>query len=221
MVRLEPPRQDVVLSLKRFVYVVALLVIGCESGFAPSANSPAIGTPKTSPSALLVFTTWVPDPKVTDGPEPGYKPALTGLTGNDVQSASAGTDGSGNTWLVKIFFTPRGANLFAHLTRDNVAACPNDSKAARYCAQRHLGIWLELTQADIDNWEDPTYTAKVSQTYDLGCLMHLSSTTVCSKLVSDPITLEEIASGNAAIVCACTQHGANELAAAINSMRRS
>src|SRR5947199_9289301 len=29
----------------------------------------------------LVYTKWVPDAKVTAGPQPGYKPALTGLTG--------------------------------------------------------------------------------------------------------------------------------------------
>ena len=28
----------------------------------------------------LVYTKWVPNSKVTSGPEPGYKPALTGLT---------------------------------------------------------------------------------------------------------------------------------------------
>ncbi|HYM97242.1 MAG TPA: hypothetical protein VET26_08075, partial [Candidatus Sulfotelmatobacter sp.] len=36
----------------------------------------------------LVYTKWVPDSKVTNGPEPGYKPAFVGLTGDDISSAN-------------------------------------------------------------------------------------------------------------------------------------
>jgi preprotein translocase subunit SecD len=156
-----------------------------------------------------VFTTWVADAKVTNGPEPGYRPALTGLTGHDIQSASPIADSTGTAWFIKVSFTQRGATLFAKVTRDNVAACPSA------CAERHLAIWLDLTQADTANWDDPTYTAKVSQPYDLGCLAHLSSTTVCPKFLSDPITLQEITGGNAVIGCSCTQQAAGELATAI------
>ena len=47
----------------------------------------------------LVYTSWVPDAKVTGGPEPGYKPKLTGLTGDDITSASPNinTDGTANS----------------------------------------------------------------------------------------------------------------------------
>lgn len=119
---------------------------------------------------------------------------------------------------MNISFTPRGATLFAKLTRDNVAACSSGPMNAT-CAQRHLGIWLDLTQADIDNWTEPTYAAKVSQPYDLACLTQASPATVCPKFVTNPITLQEITGGHAQIGCPCTQQSANELAAAINSER--
>src|SRR5258707_3680883 len=43
----------------------------------------------------LVYTPWVADPKVTGGVQPGYKPQLTGLTGDDISSATAVIDQSG------------------------------------------------------------------------------------------------------------------------------
>src|SRR6476646_8623111 len=70
----------------------------------------------------LVYTKWVADPKVTSGPEPGYKTAFTGLTGDDIQSATAQIDQTGLNWVVNISFTQKGGNLFDTLTRDNVAA---------------------------------------------------------------------------------------------------
>src|ERR1700747_1184963 len=53
----------------------------------------------------LVYTKWVADSKVTGGPEPGYKPALTGLTGDDISSATASIDPTGTAWVVNISFT--------------------------------------------------------------------------------------------------------------------
>jgi len=74
----------------------------------------------------LVYTKWVADAKVTGGPFPGYKPQLVGLSGNDIQSASASLDPNGVAWVVNITFTSSGADLFSRLTRANVAACPGD-----------------------------------------------------------------------------------------------
>src|SRR5215471_13318787 len=93
----------------------------------------------------LVYTKWVPDSKVTNGPEPGFKPALTGLTGDDISQASATIDQTGTSWVVNITFTGSGASKFDNLTRDNVAACPGDSTTSpgANCAQRHLAIWLD------------------------------------------------------------------------------
>ena len=167
----------------------------------------------------LVYTKWVPDPKVTGGPQPGYKPALTGLTGDDISSASATIDSTGVSWVVNIGFTSAGATLFDNLTRDNVAACPGDSTtvASANCAERHLTIWLDLTQADIDHWEDSSYVAKVSATYDPACLAAQAPGTICGKFLTDPITREEIAGGQAQISGSFTQQSATDLATGINS----
>src|ERR1700719_3484310 len=202
------------MRLAGVVIGITFLLMACDSGSTPSVNHPATPSPTTSVSALLVFTTWVPDPKVGNGPEAGYKPALSNLTGHDIQSATAVIDSDGTGWVLNISFTPRGRTLFAMLTRANVAACPGDpaTGAGSVCPQRHLAFWLDLTQADINNWDDPTYVSKVSQLYDLGCLSHQSATTVCPKLVSDPITLEEIDGGSVIMNCGCDQSGAKELA---------
>jgi protein-export membrane protein SecD len=167
----------------------------------------------------LVYTKWVPDPKVTTGPEPGYKPAFVGLTGDDISSASATIDSTGTSWVVNITFTSKGATTFDNLTRDNVAACPGDpnTSATANCPPRHLAIWLDLTQNDIDHWEDPAYVAKVMSTYDPGCLATQTADTVCGKFLTDPITLQEIAGGNAVISGSFTQQSANDLATGINS----
>jgi len=167
----------------------------------------------------LVYTKWVPDDKVTGGPEPGYKPALTGLTGDDISSANAAIDQSGTSWVVNVSFTSHGATTFDNLTRDNVAACPGDpnTSATANCPQRHLTIWLDLTQKDIDQWEDATYVAKVMQPYDPGCLAAQTESTICGKFLTDPITIQEIAGGNATISGSFTQQSAQDLATGINS----
>jgi preprotein translocase subunit SecD len=167
----------------------------------------------------LVYTKWVPDSKVTGGPQPGYKPAFTGLTGDDISSATATIDPSGTSWVVNISFTSRGATTFDNLTRDNVAACPGDPNTtpSANCAQRHLTIWLDLTQTDIDHWEDPSYVAKVMSPYDPGCLATQTTGTVCGKFLTDPVTLQEIAGGNAVISGSFTQQSAQDLATGINS----
>jgi len=76
---------------------------------------------------------------VTNGPEPSYKPALSGLTGHDVQAATPVIDATGTVWRLNVTFTPAGSKLFANLTRDNVAACPGDATGAGAgCA---MGTW--------------------------------------------------------------------------------
>jgi preprotein translocase subunit SecD len=167
----------------------------------------------------LVYTTWVADSKVTNGPEPGYKPALTGLTGDDIQSATAQIDQSGLSWVVNIGFTQHGGGVFDTLTRDNVAACPGDpnTTASANCPQRHLSIWLDFTQKDIDNWEDPAYVGKVTAPYDTACLSAQTPNTVCGKFLTDPITLQEISGGNATISGSFTEQSAKDLATGINS----
>ncbi|HSS59828.1 MAG TPA: protein translocase subunit SecD [Candidatus Limnocylindrales bacterium] len=162
----------------------------------------------------LVYTKWVADSKVTAGPQPGYKPQLTGLTGDDISSASSTIDQTGTSWVVNVSFTQHGAATFDNLTRDAVNACPGTTTD---CPQRHLTIWLDLTQNDIDNWEDPAYAQKVSLNYDPGCLATQTTGVVCGKLLTDPTTIQEIAGGNAQISGSFTQASAADLATGINS----
>ena len=164
----------------------------------------------------LVYTKWVPDAKVTGGPQPGYKPAFTGLTGDDIVSASAALDpNSGASWVVNISFTSHGGDLFSKLTTDNVAACPGDPGSSRSanCAQRHLAIWLDLTQSDIDHWEDPNYVAVVARPYDSGS----TNTDPTPKFLTDPVTIQQIGGGQAVISGTFTQASSNNLATGINS----
>jgi preprotein translocase subunit SecD len=159
----------------------------------------------------LIYTKWVADSKVTNGPEPGYKPAFVGLTGDDIQSATAAIDQSGVSWVVNISFTSRGAGVFDKLTQANVAACATD------CPERHLTIWLDLTQKDVDNWEDPNYVGQVTAPYDTGCLAAQSPGTVCGKMLVDANTLSEISGGQAQISGNFNQASATDLATGINA----
>ena len=169
----------------------------------------------------LVYTKWVPDAKVTNGPQPGFKPQLVGLTGDDVQSALAQLDQNGLQWTVLVTFTSHGSDVFDALTRANVAACPGDpdtTPTAR-CSGRFLSTWLDLTQKDIDNWENADYVSKVSRltTSDTSCLATAAAGTVCPKLLVDAITQSEISGGQAVISGSFTQQSANDLATGINA----
>jgi preprotein translocase subunit SecD len=168
----------------------------------------------------LIYTKWVADAKVTGGPHPGYKPAFTGLTGDDISSATAAIDQQGVGWVVNVSFTSRGSGIFGDLTTANVAFCPGTPgvDATASCPQRFLTIWLDLTQKDIDNWEDPTYAGKVSGYYDTVCLATATPTTVCPKLLVDAITQQAILGGQATISGQTfTQQSTNDLATGINS----
>jgi preprotein translocase subunit SecD len=166
----------------------------------------------------LVYTNWVADANVTGGPQPGYKPAFTGLTGDDIQSATATVDPNNVGWVVNVSFTSAGATKFDNLTRANVAACTIDPTTGAACPGRFLTIWLDLNQNDINHWEDPAYAAKVSQNYDTGCLATATPTTVCAKLLVDAVTQQEISGGQATISgTTFTQSSTNDLATGINS----
>lgn len=212
-------------DLKRTLTIVCLaaLAVACQSNSVSTVTpSPTVNTP-TLRSPLLVFTKWVPDPNVSNGPQPGFKPAFTGLTAHDIQTANAVINTTGTDWIVDVSFTSRGAELFKQLTRDSVAACPDGSTSAGSdkCAQRHLGIWLDLTQADIDNWADPAYAAKISQPFDLDCLTRLPAASACAKLVTDPVVLQEIDGGQLAIADGSNEQRAKGLAEAITALPRS
>jgi preprotein translocase subunit SecD len=172
---------------------------------------------------VVVYTKWVPDSNAGNGPEPGYRPAFTGLTSHDMQKASAAIDSNGTHWVVNITFTSHGVDLFKQLTRANVAACPvgdGGTIGSANCAARYLTNWLNLTQKDIDNWDDPAYADKVSQPFDLDCLALISATIACPKLLTNAITLQEIDGGSAVISGAFTEASASKVADAINSSFR-
>jgi preprotein translocase subunit SecD len=79
---------------------------------------------------------------------------------------------------------------------------------------------LDITQHDIDNWEDPAYANKVSQNYDTGCLATATPTTICPKLLVDAVTQQAILGGNAVISGGgngFTQAAATDLATGINA----
>src|SRR5262245_39548119 len=118
----------------------------------------------------LVYTKWVKDDKVKGGPIAGYKPQLTGLTGDDISSATAGIDPNGTSWVVNIQFNSSGSDLFDKLTAANVAACPGntDTDASAQCPERFLTIWLDLSQKDIDRWETEDFANQASKQYDPG-----------------------------------------------------
>jgi preprotein translocase subunit SecD len=169
----------------------------------------------------LVYTKWVKDPKVTTaGLEGvGYKPALTGLTGDDIASASAGLDPNGIGWVVNISFNQAGSDLFGKLTTANVAACPGDPTTATTanCPERHLTIWLQLTQNDINHWEDATYANTVSGNYDPNCLATKGPNAACPKFLVDANTISPILGGQAYISGSFTQQTATDLATGINA----
>jgi preprotein translocase subunit SecD len=164
----------------------------------------------------LVYTKWVKDAKSTTGPHPGYRPAFVGLTGDDIASASASLDPQNSiSWVVNISFTSNGAVAFDRLTAANVAACALNALGGA-CAERYLTIWLDLTQTDINNWDDPSYQAKLLVPYNAACLP--STTVTCGKFLVDPVTNQEIAGGNAVISGGnFTQSSATDLATGINS----
>ena len=160
----------------------------------------------------LVYTKWVKDAKVTGGKIPGYRPQLTGLTGDDIASASASIDpSSGIGWVVNVNFTSHGADLFGKLTTANVAACATD------CPERHLTIWLDLTQNDINHWEDATYASTVSGSFDPNCLAAKGPSATCPKYLVDANTIQPILGGQAFISGNFTQASAVDLATGINS----
>jgi preprotein translocase subunit SecD len=199
------------------IVCVAALAVACSSGPVSSVTPSA-----TSQSLLVLYTKWVPDTNATTGPEPGYRPAFTGLTSRDIQRAVAVIDPNGTQWVINISFTSRGADLFKQLTRANVAACPGDAMTVNSanCARRYLTNWLNLTQSDIDNWDDAAYADKVSRPFDLDCLAHMTAATACPKLLTNAITLQEIDGGNAVISGAFTEASARKVADAINSTSR-
>lgn len=156
-------------------------------------------------TGVLVTTTWEKDPNPAaannGGAEPGYRPKISALTGDMVSSASASTDQTGTQWVVNVNLDSRGQPIFAKLSTDAVNACPQGD-----CPERHIAEWLDLTQFDIDRWDDPGYAQKMSLPVDQG-----------GKLLTDPTVSEAILGGQVQISGNFTQSGAKDLATLLNS----
>jgi hypothetical protein len=161
----------------------------------------------------LVYTTWVADAGALGGPEPGYRPALTGLNGANVTQVTASKDAAGDSWDLEVVLDSTGTQLMSNLTRDNVAACP-DTSSNPGCAQRHLAMWIGLTQTDIDNWEDLARANSVSRPVGAGCDAQAAAGASCAKLIIDALTTAQIDSGDIAI-SGFTQKEAQDLVDAI------
>ena len=187
-------------------WIPAVLILGSfVLGFAALVVLGATSSSTTRVSSSLVYTKWVADTNVTGGPEIGYKPSMTGMSGDDVASVTSNKDPNAAEWVIDLTFTSRGRDLFANLTRDNVAACPGDPSTDNkaVCPQRYLAMWLGLTQTDIDQWEDPAAVAPVSKPWPSG------------KLLANLLTLQVIDGGEVEITGSYTQKEADGLVAAI------
>jgi preprotein translocase subunit SecD len=151
-------------------------------------------------SAHLDFVTWVPATKATAiGEAPaGYKPKKAGLGSEQVTGATSGLDSNGLQYQVNLSFNSDGASTFGTLTTNAVNSCADD------CATRHIAIFQDLTQSDIDNWDK--VEAKVALPPSQG-----------GKLLTNPRIIQPIPGGQAQITGNFTQQSASDLAAAINS----
>jgi hypothetical protein len=189
-------------------WIPAGLVVGGFVLVLAAATTAGAGSSTTTHvNQALVFTNWVKDANSISGPHPGYKPALTGLSGADIVNATSTVDQSGKDWVVDLTFTPSGALLFDQLTAANVAACPLDSSGAA-CPERFLTVWLGLQQQDIDSWDDPSVQPKLLAQYPSGCTTADGS---CGKLVVDAVTQDEISGGSVEIF-GFNQEDANNIA---------
>jgi preprotein translocase subunit SecD len=151
----------------------------------------------------LVITTWVKDASITNGPFPGYKPQMTQMTADMLQSASAGLDPNGGTaWVVNFQYNSQGAGIFSQLSTSAYNACGSGGTGS--CPESRITNWLDLTPDDIANWN--TRANDVYKTFDQG-----------GKLLSDPYIQQPITGGNGFIQGSFSQQSAKDLATSLNS----
>jgi len=176
------------------VIVAVLLVTGCGFGPAPG--------PRPTPGRL-VMTTWVADASVTGGPYPGFRPQLTGITPDMVQSAVAEQDSAaGGQWVVTLTFNAAGKRILSQLSTAAVSAC--GSAGANECPGGHITMWLDLTQADVDGWDAQAGTLYQQVGHD-------------GKLLMDPYVQSPITGGSLIIAGEFSRQQATTLAARIHA----
>jgi preprotein translocase subunit SecD len=151
-------------------------------------------------TAQLVTTKWVKDPSVTTGPYPGYKPQITGLRSDMLTGANAQLDtNGGGGWVIQFTLNSAGANIFSQLSTDAYNACTQSD-----CPERHIAEWLDLSQDDIDHWNERANQLYVQ--YDNG-----------GKLITDPTIQSPITGGQGQITGQFSQESAKNLATLLNS----
>ena len=152
--------------------------------------------------AKLVITKWVPDSTITNGPFPGYKPQITKMTSDMLQSAQLGLNPQTSVgWVVNFQFNSEGASIFNQLTTEASQAYTSNPGSA----PSHITNWLDLTQDDIANWN--TKANDLYKPADQG-----------GKLISDPVIANgAIPNGQGYIEGNFSQDTAKNLAILLNS----
>ena len=150
-------------------------------------------------TARLVITKWVKDSSITKGPYPGYKPQITPMTSDMLTSATASINQNGAGWVVNFQFNSAGANTFGQLTTEAYNACPQTD-----CPEKHITDWLDLTQDDINQWNDRAQD--LFKPFDQG-----------GRLLTDPVILNPITGGQGYIEGNFSQQSAKNLATLLNS----
>ncbi len=154
-------------------------------------------------TAQLVITTWVKDPSITNGPNPGYRPQMTQMRSDMLTSANASLDPNGGTaWVVNFTFDGRGAGIFSQLSTAAYNACGQQGPGS--CPESHITNWLDLTQDDIDHWNERAND--LYKPYDQG-----------GRLLSDPYIQQPITGGQGFIQGSFSQQSAKDLATLLNS----
>jgi preprotein translocase subunit SecD len=152
-------------------------------------------------TARLVTTTWVPDASVTNGPYPGFKPQITNLDSSMVNGANASLDQSGgNGWVVNVTLDSQGAGIFGKISTTAYNACQQQG-----CPQQHVAEWLDLTQDDVDHWNERANT------------LYQTTNKQGGKLVTDPVIQQPITGGQFFISGNFNPDSAKDLATLLNA----
>jgi preprotein translocase subunit SecD len=152
-------------------------------------------------TARLVITKWVADPSITKGPNIGYRPQMTQMSADMLTGATAGLNPNGTGWVVNFTFNSAGASTFGQLTTEAYNACPQSD-----CPQKHITNWLDLTQDDINHWNDRADI--LYRPFDQG---------QGAKLLTDPTIIQPITGGQGFIEGNFSQQTAKNLATLLNS----
>jgi preprotein translocase subunit SecD len=169
--------------------------IGVQLAGVPAAQAQQV----IGQTARLVITKWVKDPSITKGPYPGYKPQITPMTSDMLTSATASINQNGAGWVVNFQFNSAGANTFGQLTTEAYNACPQTD-----CPEKHITDWLDLTQDDINQWNDRAQD--LFKPFDQG-----------GRLLTDPVIINPITGGQGFIEGNFSQQSAKNLATLLNS----